>query len=284
MFCFSCGDKVEITRAYYENGKVQGEVEMFNGKKNGKQITYYETGKIESESFWKDDLAEGVSKKFYPSGSIKSISSWKEGIQDGSYKLYHDNGDLNEEGQYLNGMLHGPVRIYYQGNKLMRLENYKNGIKHGFQYAYYQSGDFTQVSYYLDFRGKETLVKYINYDESGNVEEGSMFYFKSNSDTIKLDETFSLEVKLENPRFKNMRLVVGDYDEHFSSVDSLSIDTVNTQGMVLEYKKKPKKVGQNYVRGYLDNFKEEISENGVPKVTMSHSYFEYPFYVTLSQE
>jgi antitoxin component YwqK of YwqJK toxin-antitoxin module len=53
--CTVDGIKNGMSKAYYENGKLEGEVPYTNDKKNGVMKIYYENGKLKSESTFVND-------------------------------------------------------------------------------------------------------------------------------------------------------------------------------------------------------------------------------------
>ena len=90
-------------KEYYNNGKLEFEVEYLNGKRNGKGKEYYENGKLKFEGEYKNDL-KWNGKGYDLLGNI--IYELKDGK--GSIKEYICDKDiLLFEGTYLNGKRSG---------------------------------------------------------------------------------------------------------------------------------------------------------------------------------
>lgn len=68
-----------MLKIYYNSGKLQGEINYENNKKNGLEKQYYKNGRIESEINYKNDERNGSCKQYYENGLL-------------NYKSYYENG------------------------------------------------------------------------------------------------------------------------------------------------------------------------------------------------
>ena len=54
-----CGTKIKIHTEKYDNGKMSGEANYIDGKKEGKYVEYYESGTVKYEGNYVDGKQEG---------------------------------------------------------------------------------------------------------------------------------------------------------------------------------------------------------------------------------
>jgi antitoxin component YwqK of YwqJK toxin-antitoxin module len=90
-----------VLKWYYENGKIQVEFPVKNGKYEGLGKTYYESGKLKKEISLKNNKREGLVKRYYESGKLEREDSNKNGKKEGLAKVYYENGAVLEV-QYKN--------------------------------------------------------------------------------------------------------------------------------------------------------------------------------------
>jgi len=72
---------------------------------SGVNRTYYDLKKtrLESEVFIHNGKKEGVYKRYYENGQVAIEINYINGKMNGIYKTYHSNGQLFQEGNYIDG-------------------------------------------------------------------------------------------------------------------------------------------------------------------------------------
>jgi len=96
--------EVDTMRTYFENGKLQTEAPMANGKMHGKVYNYFQTG------------------------SLAGIYTYKNGLKHGDFKTFYENGGLRSEGYLLNDSIpHGEFKLFDGNGKLFKTIVYDNG-------------------------------------------------------------------------------------------------------------------------------------------------------------
>ena len=55
----------------FDNGKVQGLLEVKNGLLDGKGVTYYPSGKVQSKENYKNGYEEGINTTYYENGNVE---------------------------------------------------------------------------------------------------------------------------------------------------------------------------------------------------------------------
>ena len=83
-----------VVKGYYENEKLQTEVNYKDDKREGIGKRYYESGELQAETNYKDGKQEGIGKWYYKSGKLDSEENYKDGKQEVIGKEYHKSGKL----------------------------------------------------------------------------------------------------------------------------------------------------------------------------------------------
>jgi antitoxin component YwqK of YwqJK toxin-antitoxin module len=136
------GKETGITTYYHQNYPVKiMEVEMKNGKRNGKLLKHYFNGNKELTAYYKEDLLDGVETYYFPDGSKKLETHYTNGIKNGPITSWYSDGVVRESGAYADDLFDG------------KWENYDDrGMLRG-------EGSFVKGT------GKRTI-----YDEIGNIQ------------------------------------------------------------------------------------------------------------------
>ncbi len=87
FFCFS--QYALAAKTYYENGNLEWDIPMKDGKRHGVAKSYYKNGTLKSESPFKNGEREGVMKSYYKNGALEEWFPFKNGKQDGVSKIYN---------------------------------------------------------------------------------------------------------------------------------------------------------------------------------------------------
>ena len=106
-------------QGYVKNGKLEGEVILFNengtilatsnyknGKIHGVEIFYHKNGRLSAINNYRDGELEGESIAYYDNGQLRFKVNIKDGKQDGFSEWYHHDGSIDTEktGIYKNGV------------------------------------------------------------------------------------------------------------------------------------------------------------------------------------
>lgn len=122
-----------IITTYFLQGEIAVTIPVFNGKKEGTQLTYYQDGKLKfletysnnklsgevrrwgtregyqllAELNYKNGRLHGEQKKWFASGELHKHMNMKEGKEDGMQKAYRKNGVLYANYEALEGRTFG---------------------------------------------------------------------------------------------------------------------------------------------------------------------------------
>jgi len=169
------GKETGVTTYYHPYYPVKiMEIEMKNGKRNGKLTKRYFNGKPELTAFYKNDLLEGVETYYFQNGSknlethytqgIKNgpVTSWysnggiresgtfAEGLFDGKWESFDDRGMLSGEGSFVKGT--GKRTIYDEMGNLQLETNFVNNQKEGLEIHFYSNGEIEKTYLFKEDR------------------------------------------------------------------------------------------------------------------------------------
>lgn len=133
------------------DGKVEGEVKIFDDKGNTMR-TYY----------IKDGEKEGGEWIYYPGSANKPklYIEWKEGAVCGISRTYYPTGTVKAEREMVDNKKHGLLSAYYEDGSLMLMETYdRDQLVHG---KYLKRGELDPISVVESGTGEATF-----FDETG---------------------------------------------------------------------------------------------------------------------
>lgn len=186
-------DSTEYTCiAYFDNGKIDSEVDYKNGIQEGYFRSFYKNGNKKQECFIRNGKKHGLLKTWYENGQPKSEGNYTNGIQDGTWKVWTDKNTLfvktvrqgKEDGriiEYLtnkNGVMkivmtknrdnkqEGVWRLYDIENNLVQTTIFYNGVLNGDFMEYFPNGKIKATGKLLN-GFYEGVVRY--YDVFGYV-------------------------------------------------------------------------------------------------------------------
>lgn len=138
----------------YDNGKMQYEGDIKNGKLDGECKTYFESGNMESSVNYNDgrvfgkatfyyDTEEPQKKaemnfnekekihgeyfEYYENDSKKAVIDYEDGIANGDAQFFYDSGKMKIDGQYKDGKKEGKWKYYTEDGNEMTKEKWKKG-------------------------------------------------------------------------------------------------------------------------------------------------------------
>lgn len=163
------------------------EVEMKNGKKQGKFIKYYINGKLDTRCTYQDDLLEGTEETFHIQGYKTSVTNYLHGKKHGLYTLYYPNGEIVEQGSFYEDLFDGDWSYYDDRGVLIGEGKFDKG--NGVQMAYNINGNLVRIVHFqnnqkqgedIELNAEGDTVKITLYDQGRIV--------SVNGETIKDEE------------------------------------------------------------------------------------------------
>lgn len=168
------GKEHGISKYYYQDhsNRVELEVSMKNGKKEGDCIHYYYTGKAESITHYVQDSIDGIQSAYDWDGTKLSETHYKNGKKHGEHCTWHPNRQLMIKGSFYQDLFDGVWEYYdergfsvgearfdkgkgvqygYDENgNLIRISHFENNMKNGKEISFNAQGDTTQILLFKD--------------------------------------------------------------------------------------------------------------------------------------
>ncbi len=151
---FSHNGKQTHSQMFDAGGKLIGEGNYLNEKKDSTWKFYSAEGNLLSDEIYTNGLKNGSSRVYYANETISEEKIWQNGSLNGSVKKYFENGQLKYSGNYINNKLDGNVVFYYPSGKIDAKGLYKNDLKEGSWKYYNEDGTLKRTDIYID--GKMT--------------------------------------------------------------------------------------------------------------------------------
>ena len=113
----------------------------------GRYIDYYNNGSVQNEGWLKDGKINGELIVYYKTGIKKSVTNYKDGLRHGEWRDYYQNGTLMREDEFINGVKKRTGKSYFINGqvrnevKLRKLTNYDTAI------AYYSTGKIKHMAF-----------------------------------------------------------------------------------------------------------------------------------------
>lgn len=188
----------------------------------------------------KDSLLHGLDQEFYPSGVKKVEGKWYNGKRVGWFQYYDEGGKLRTLREYI--IVNDP-------------ENWN--------------------------RDEAYLNQVIRFDGNGDtLKPGSIFMrLYTVGDTIKDGETYAFKILLAAPMFKEMYIVLCDFDEQYSLQPNAVCDTFGVESYQRAFSPKNYVLGENVKRGKIINFENYLDSSGKWRNKVATIYFTDKFYV-----
>jgi antitoxin component YwqK of YwqJK toxin-antitoxin module len=146
---------------------------------NGMKKAYDDNGNLESEFMLKDGKLHGTAKSFYANGQISDIYYFVNGKKHGASKEYDEEGNLKLECVYANNKLNGQYKAYENG-KLKITGNFISDKRNGLIKTYDEDGNMDK--------------DYVLVDEVLNGDYNE-YYYKEGKLTIRLTGKYTNDVK-----------------------------------------------------------------------------------------
>lgn len=113
---------------YYNNGNIENEGSLLNGKLNGCLTVYYKNGNKRSITNFINGERDGISKEYYKNGMLLRIADSSGKKQKTDSKTYFINGQVWNESSRKNSTPYDTFFTYYSTGKVKEARNVKNGV------------------------------------------------------------------------------------------------------------------------------------------------------------
>lgn len=242
--CFiSCTpNEPELVEEFYDSGEIKVRSEFVNGVQSGLTTLYYKNGMVEAEMQYKDGVKHGQTRQYFESG--------------GTSKIAHSE----------NGKLNGPNKEYDEQGRLIYFGNYRSDKPIGMEIFHDYERNLTRRNYYTE----EGRIYYYEFRGEGNekLANSLMPYFNKSNDTVRLNETYQVDILLAAPLKGDVYLAMEGPEV------GLQGDTLrSTNKRLFTYKVKPDKVGENLIKGVFKHIKHENDTTTVDGASFVHRFF-----------
>jgi len=196
ILIISCSDK-EVQYSYYDNGDVEIEWIMENGKR------------------------EGETKSYYENGEVKSIVKFSNDMRNGEAIYYFEGGQVSGNSYFIDDLESGTTYKYYPSGKLRVKANYRNDKPDSLCYVYSEEGNGYREEYYIEGElAWDKEYKNGKLIENKNVE---FFTVTFDADTVRMNEMLTGEVHLVLTNLDKIRVILGNLDASGNLLDTLQV-------------------------------------------------------------
>lgn len=207
----------------------------------------------------KSDSVDIRHEEYDSIGNLIGLYYEKGGLPHGRQELFYSNGNKKLEGNWYKGKQIGWFKYYFTNGRLQTLRQYIT-IK--------DRENWNNDNSYLN--------QVIHFNENGDTINNGSFYVRIviSGDTISTGKNYSFTVKLAAKLFKNMYVILGDFDSEFKLMPNGIIDTFAVKNYEQTFSPKIYHLGENVIRGKVINF--EYIHDSLSTATI---YFTDKFYV-----
>lgn len=86
---------------------------------------YHDNGMLNLEGHIVNGKREGLFKGYYPSGKLMSTGVFHEGLREGRGVVYHENGNISIDGNYKGGAMTGIWKFYDENGEVIDVQEYE---------------------------------------------------------------------------------------------------------------------------------------------------------------
>ena len=256
-----CATHSRVVDRYATNAKKT--VEIVKGKGDDakviKWITYYNNGRIQSELFIENGRPNGKAAFYHPNGAIASKGKYVNYLRDGKWAWTNPRGNIDSTQTFKNGKLNGKA-TYFANGELIVVQFYSDGDRHGTFKEFYSDGKKKVIGEYVQNLPHDTWTWY-NEDRSKTrlvtfsrgVKHG---YFKIwNKGQLVLTGQFAADQRIGTWKWGREKKIL-------DSLATYSAGVLNGEFKAWHTNKKPAVFG-NYVQDDQDGIWEWWSEEGL---------------------
>lgn len=172
--CSNINTKITHEITHHKNGRIENDIILVNGVRNGKIFSYYADGTLAVKGHLKNDMRdrkwyfydedtknisaienykkgklEGKQLYYYPNGKLKLSGSYKDDIRVGFWEMYDEDGKLEAQNIFLEGEKVVSVALYHKNGKILCLGVVKNNLKDGIWKYFDENG---KILYDVEYR------------------------------------------------------------------------------------------------------------------------------------
>jgi antitoxin component YwqK of YwqJK toxin-antitoxin module len=148
-------DPASEEKLFYDNGTLQYEGQLKDGKMNGKGKLYRKDGTLWYDAEFRDNEVTGLGTIYYSgwmgnrdrTGDM-TIGQFKNGFPDGYVVSINDNGDIQYDGKEIQGLPNDKGKLYEDGQLIYDGE-FKEGTPDGYGKSY-RDGKLDYEGYFVD--------------------------------------------------------------------------------------------------------------------------------------
>lgn len=180
----------EVREEFYPDGTLRSRIAYRGGKENGLAIFYEPNGAKSSEVQMKEGKKEGRFRTFYYGGNVQSEATYQNDSLTGTYYVYDKDGALMEETNFKHGKKNGQYRAWHARDLIQTIGAFKDDLWHG-TWEFYDGRGFLVGEGSFE-EGTGTIV---NYNSQGlkhkvtqyvrNQKDGDEIYFNASGDEEK---------------------------------------------------------------------------------------------------
>jgi len=197
------GKQVGLWKAYHENGTLAETGNYDTGIRIGNWNFYYDNGKLQAEGKIENGKQVGLWKQYYENGTLGSKGNYEKGKKIGDWNFYYDNGKLQSEGKAENGKKVGLWKEYHENGKLASEVNFNGGKKDRLERKWDDNGNMLTENYYKDGTLKESL----NLNEFKLIEDndnGKLFMNSTSETRAVVKFEFKVPKLIDNHSIKTI--------------------------------------------------------------------------------
>jgi len=113
--------------SYYNSGKLSTLTSFQEGAKQGVWQVYFENGQIEKEGDVSEGKEHGRYLEYFPTGQLKYVYTYDFGKKTGVWRSWYVHGGKYTERHFENDQLHGKVLVWDESGKLAKEYDYNRG-------------------------------------------------------------------------------------------------------------------------------------------------------------
>lgn len=227
---------------------------------------HYDDGRIKLRAAFVNRIQSGLTTLYHRNGMVKAEMPYKNGVKHGQIRQYYESGGTFKIAHAENGKLNGPNKEYDEQGRLIYFGNYRADYPIGVEVFHDYERKITRRNYYTN-EGRPYYYEFRSEDNE-KLASSLLPYFNKSNDTVRLNETYQVDILLAAPLKGEVYLVIESPNAELRG-DTLKSIT----NKMFTYKVKPSKVGQNLVRGVFKHIKHENDTTTVDGASFVHRFF-----------
>lgn len=134
----ACGSPPQVRAVKDREGRLQAEVSVVNGRKDGPVRFFHADGSLQTEGQYARDARHGAWTTVGPMGDTLSIVNYRHGRKDGLQAYWAENGQLLRIERFSKGLPDGPLYRFFADGSPRQITWYKDGVAEGTYMEWYK--------------------------------------------------------------------------------------------------------------------------------------------------